>query len=72
MIYLKKCPNQTCDYSLITPNQQTLCIETDTSLAAGNGKLASKQLQNNSVNGAIKHVIMVVIFITDGKLINQF
>ena len=29
MIYRKNRPNQTCDYWLITPNQQTLCIETN-------------------------------------------
>ena len=29
VIYTKNCPNQTCDYWLITPNQQTLCIETN-------------------------------------------
>ena len=23
----KNCPNQTCDYCLITRNQQTLCVE---------------------------------------------
>ena len=27
VIYNKTCPNQICDYWLITPNQQTLCIE---------------------------------------------
>ena len=26
VVYSKNCPNQTCDYWLITPNQQTLCI----------------------------------------------
>ena len=29
VIYPKNCPNQTCTYWLITPNQQTLCIETN-------------------------------------------
>ena len=28
MIYPQNCKNQICDYWLITPNQQTLCIET--------------------------------------------
>ena len=28
-IYTKNCSNQTCDYCLITPNQQTLYIETN-------------------------------------------
>ena len=28
-IYPKNCPSKTCDYWLITPNQQTLCIETN-------------------------------------------
>ena len=28
VIYFKIRPNQTCGYWLITPNQQTLCIET--------------------------------------------
>ena len=27
VIYPKNCPNKTCDYWLITPNQQTFCIE---------------------------------------------
>ena len=27
VIYPKNCLNQTCDYWLITPNQQILCIE---------------------------------------------
>ena len=27
--YPKTCWNQTCDYWLMTPNQQTLCIETN-------------------------------------------
>ena len=26
----KNCQNRTCDYWLITPNQQTLCFETNT------------------------------------------
>ena len=29
VIYLKNHPNQTCEYWLIKPNQQTLCIETN-------------------------------------------
>ena len=29
MIYSQNCMNQTCDYWLITPKQQTLCIETN-------------------------------------------
>ena len=29
VIYTKNRPNQTCDYWLITPNQQILCIETN-------------------------------------------
>ena len=29
VIYAKNCPNQICDYWLITPNQQALCIETN-------------------------------------------
>ena len=60
VIYPKNCPNETCGYWLITPNQQMICIETN--IAAGNYKSASGQLQNNSVNGAIlitiHHVIM--------------
>ena len=70
MIYPKNSPNQTCGYWLITPNEQTLFIETDNLLAAGNYKSATRQLQNNSVNGtmlitinrAIKQVIYVVTF----------
>ena len=29
VIYPKSCPNQTCDYWLIKPNQETLCFETN-------------------------------------------
>ena len=29
VIYPQNCPNQTCGYWLITPNQQTLCIQTN-------------------------------------------
>ena len=29
VIYPKICPNQTCGYWLITPKQQTLCVETN-------------------------------------------
>ena len=46
MIYPKNCPNQTCDYWLITSNQQPLCIETNifyqravTNQRAGNYKI---------------------------------
>ena len=28
VIYTKNCPNKRCDYWLITPNQETLCIDT--------------------------------------------
>ena len=70
VIYLQNHPNQTCNYWIITPNQQTLCIETNL-LSVGNYKSASGQLQdsgqlqNNSVNSAmlvtIKRVIKKVI-----------
>ena len=58
MIYPKNCSNQTCNYWLITPNQQTLYVETNI-LTAGNYKLASRQLensgqiQNSTINGAM-------------------
>ena len=29
VIYPKNCPNQTCDYWLTTPKQQTPCVETN-------------------------------------------
>ena len=62
MIYPHIRPNQTCDYWLITPNQQTLCIETN---ILNSGQLqTSRQLQKNTVNGAmsitINHVIIIV------------
>ena len=60
VIYPKNGLNQTCDYWLITPNQQTLCVETDIYLlTVGNYKSASWQLenswqlQNNTVNSAM-------------------
>ena len=49
-IYPKNRPIQTYDYWLITPNQQTLCIETNL-LTVGHYKSASGKLQN--VNGAM-------------------
>ena len=65
VIYPKNLPNQTCGYWLITPNQKTLCIETNMFLTAGNYKSSTGQLKNNSVNGAmlitINHVINNVI-----------
>ena len=52
----------------MTPNQQTLCIETNIFLIAGNYKSASGQLQNNTVNGTtsitISRVIITVIIKT--------
>ena len=60
MIYLKNCPNQTCEYWLITADQQTLCIETN-SFDSGNYKSASGQIQNNAVNGAMSITINRVI-----------
>ena len=53
VIYPQNCPNQACDYWLVTPNQQTLCTETWYLLTAGNYKLASRQLQNNTVDSAM-------------------
>ena len=46
-IYPRNHPNQTCGYWLITPNQQTLCIETDYILTVGNYISASEKLQNS-------------------------
>ena len=68
----KNRPIQTCDYWLITPNQQTLCIETN-ALTVGNYKSASGQLQNNgklqnnTVNGAMSISINSVII---SKILN--
>ena len=53
VIYPKNRPNQTCDYWLITPNQQTLCIETIS--------FSSGQLQNNTVKDAMSITINRVI-----------
>ena len=54
VIYIKYFPNRICDYWLITPNQQTLCIETNIYfLTLGNYKSMSVQLQNNTVNCAM-------------------
>ena len=61
VVYPKNCPNQTCDYWLITQNQQTLCIETNIFFTAGNYKSVSGQLQNISVNGAMTITINRVI-----------
>ena len=63
-IYPKNRPIQTCDYWLITPNQQTLCIETNL-LTVGNYKSASGKLQN--VNGAMSISINSVII---SKILN--
>ena len=58
VIYPKNHPNQTCDYWLITSNQQALCIEYNifTNIITNyksNYKSASGQLRNNTVNGAM-------------------
>ena len=51
MIYSQNWPNQTCDYWLITANQQTLCMKL---ISFNSGQLQySGQLQNNTVNGAM-------------------
>ena len=63
-IYPKNRPIQTCDYWLITPNQQTLCIETNL-LTVSNYKSASGKLQN--VNGAMSISINSVII---SKILN--
>ena len=65
-IYPKNRPIQTCDYWLITPNQQTLGIETNL-LTVGNYKSASGKLQNNTVNGAMSISINSVII---SKILN--
>ena len=65
-IYPKNRPIQTCDYWLITPNQQTLCIETNL-VTVGNYKSAREKLQNNTVNGAMSISINSVII---SKILN--
>ena len=81
MIYPKSCPNQTCEYWLITPNQQTLYIETNifqqqviTDQRASNYKTAS-QVGTNSVNDAklvkINRVINHVMIIVTGGFSNK-
>ena len=62
VIYIKKCPNQRCDYWLITLNQKLLVIENNI-LTAVNHKSMSRQLQNNTFNGAM--------LITTNFMINQ-
>ena len=54
VIYPQKCPSQAYGYWLITPNQQSICIET-------NIFFNSRQLQNNFVNNAILITISCVI-----------
>ena len=59
MIYPKNHPKLTCDYWLITPNQQKLCIETK---SFESGQLQnSGQFQKNTVNGAMSISINRVI-----------
>ena len=53
VIYPKTCPNQPCDYWLITTNQQTVRIETNV--------FNSEQLQNNTFNGAMSITINRVV-----------
>ena len=48
MIYPKNCPNQTRDYWLIAPNQQTFCIETDNSRQLQISKRAIRKQQANA------------------------
>ena len=55
---------QTCDYWLITPNQQTLCTETNIFLQRAITK--QRAIQNDIINGAmsisINCVINIVIY----------
>ena len=53
MIYPQNLLNQTYGCQLITPNQKTLCIETNIFLSTGNYKSVSGQLKNNFANGAM-------------------
>ena len=57
VIYLQNHPNQTCNYWIITPNQQTLCI----GITRLQELQDSGQLQNNSVNSAMLITIKRVI-----------
>ena len=61
-MYTQNCPNKTCDYCLITLNEQRFCIETN---IFNSGQLKSErgQLQNNTVNGAMS--------ITNNCVINE-
>ena len=55
VIYPRNCSSQTCDYWLITQNQQAICIE-------NSGQLQNRrQLQNNTGNGAMSIAINRVI-----------
>ena len=53
VIYLKNCPNLTCDYWLIT--------HFVLKLTAGNCKSASGKLKNNTVKGAMSITVNRVI-----------
>ena len=53
----QNCPNQACGHRLITPNQQTLCIETNIYYQ----KYKITKLQNNFVNGAMLIIMNRVI-----------
>ena len=47
----QNCPNQTCGYFLITPSQQTLCIETNISEQQ---TIANQQVGNYIIVGNYK------------------
>ena len=53
VIFPQNVPKQTCDYWLITQNQQTFVLKLISFITAGNKKSESGKLQNNTVNGAM-------------------
>ena len=55
----KNRPNQTCNYWLITQNQQALCIKINYLLTAG--KSASGQLQNNTVRLTVQCLLKSIV-----------
>ena len=49
VIYPKSRPNQICDYWLITPNQQTLCIETNIFFNSGQLYISERSITKQRV-----------------------
>ena len=63
----KNCPNQTCDYWLITPNKNTLCIEIN-SFKSDNYKITPLTVQFRLLSSV--WLVLVITYLREKFVIN--